>query len=505
MGYLLLTWLGRADRSAAGHRDRDRPGPLAEVVARPPGDLAWEEVWILDDGNVDDYTQVEAWLGSHAAGLRLRRCPVDLSAMGGPMSYRALFGAARSHLDVPEARRRGRAYHLSSGTLAMAATFILLARTWGFAGLLVESSREKGVQQVDFPYDALAALDPRAAPLELPELDEPRTFGEAIYASSEMDSAVRQARQLAPLDCKILLLGETGTGKELFARGIHAESPRSADPFVAINCGAIPRELFEAELFGAVKGAGTGVTAREGAVKWAGAGTLFLDEIGELRLDHQVKILRLLECGDYQPVGGREARSRARILAATNRDLLSAVQDGTFREDLLYRLAEGVVHLPPLRERGADVELLAYTLVARLNDERKTRSLTPKRLECGAVDELLSRPWPGNVRELKATITRTVTQTCDGDLISADDIRRADELLRGRFRQVSGLKPIPPIGDGLDIRAWLNRQNGPQVAALLRDAWGRSGHNKSAAARLLGLRDNKTFDRWCADHGVDLA
>ena len=223
----------------------------------------------------------------------------------------------------------------------------------------------------------------------------------------------------APSKASVFVTGETGTGKELIARAVHDLSPRRKSKFVAINCGAIPRDLIESEIFGHVKGAFTGATSdRAGAAELAEGGTLFLDELGEMPIELQPKLLRFLQLGEYQRVGDSAVRkSNIRIVAATNRDALDAVRTGKLREDLYYRLHVIPVALPPLRDRGADILLLAEQFLTRYAREEGKAFEGFSR---DAEEWLVSHAWPGNVRELENLVRQVVV------LKEGGQIRRAD-------------------------------------------------------------------------------
>jgi DNA-binding NtrC family response regulator len=232
-------------------------------------------------------------------------------------------------------------------------------------------------------------------------------FPRIVAEHAKMKEASQMTQRVAATDSTVLLLGESGTGKELFARAIHHLSPRADRPFVALNCAAIPEGLVENELFGHERGAYTGAGARKlGKLELAQGGTLFLDEIGELPLSIQSKLLRVLEEKRFERVGGiQEIEVNARILTATNKDLRSAVADKTFREDLYFRIAAVPITIPPLRDRGDDVLLLAGHFLDRFRREFRKPSLE---LTEDARARLLSYPWPGNVRELQNAIERAV-------------------------------------------------------------------------------------------------
>src|SRR5687768_1172442 len=246
------------------------------------------------------------------------------------------------------------------------------------------------------------------------QLRDRGAFGELVGVSEPMRQIYALIEQVAPSSASVLITGESGTGKELVARTIHNLSPRKNTSFVAINCSAIPETLMESELFGHERGAFTGAASRRlGCFELANAGTLLLDEISEMPVSLQAKLLRVLEDRKIRRLGGSaELSVDVRVLAATNRDPEEAVRSGAFREDLLYRLNVITVELPPLRERKADIPLLAQHLVAQLAERhgRPARLLSP-----AAVEALQSHRWPGNVRELRNVIERAVI-ICSGEV-----------------------------------------------------------------------------------------
>ena len=245
--------------------------------------------------------------------------------------------------------------------------------------------------------------------------------------------------KIAPTESSVLILGETGTGKELAARRIHEASKRPSMPFVAVNCGALPEQLVESELFGHRKGAFTGADShRKGLIEVADGGTLFLDELGELDRNTQVKLLRFLESGEVRRIGENESfHVDVRIVCATNRPLQEMVDEGSFREDLYFRVNTFEIRLPSLRERTGDIEALAKHLIERLH---RTRKVERASIAADAISVLQSHPWKGNVRELANTIEYALT-LCDGKLITAADL--PDSL--------GVTVPIPAAGSSDDI------------------------------------------------------
>jgi len=292
-----------------------------------------------------------------------------------------------------------------------------------------------------------------------------------VFTSQAMAEVLERAARVARTDSPVLLLGETGTGKEILAEAIHRASRRADGPLVRVNCGALPSSLLESELFGHVAGAFTGATHDSaGLFRAANHGTIFLDEIGELSLDLQVKLLRVLQDGEVRPVGGVQAvRVDVRLIAATNRDLAAAVAAGTFREDLFYRLNVVPLRLPPLRERREDIPLLVSHFLRRMaSGGRRLKTITPD-----AVDFLVKFDWPGNVRQLENAIEHAVV------LGRSDQIGVADfpESLR-RERTAPPSLPVAP-GSGTTFRDI-------EIAAIRR-ALEQSGHNLTHAARALAI------------------
>jgi two-component system response regulator AtoC len=299
-----------------------------------------------------------------------------------------------------------------------------------------------------------------------------------IGPSEAMQGVLRQVRKLAPQRTTVLLTGESGTGKELVARALHELSPRASLPFVAVNCGAIPGELIESELFGHAKGAFTdAIRTKKGLAAEADGGTLFLDEVGELPLQLQVKLLRFLQEEEVRPVGDtRSVKVDVRVVAASARDLGKAVAAGQFREDLYYRLDVVGVRLPPLRERPEDVEPLARHFLSRFAGLRP--DLPRLELSDAAREALGAYRWPGNVRELRHALERAVV-LADGPVIREEDLPEAV--------RACALAPPPPAPPGPDSALSVKRATRELEQRLIREALARTGGNRTRAAQLLEL------------------
>lgn len=308
-----------------------------------------------------------------------------------------------------------------------------------------------------------------------------------IGDSPALRQVLQDITQVAPTDATVLIIGETGTGKELAARAIHQASSRRERPLVIVNCAAIPPALMESEFFGHEPGAFTGATKkREGRFGLADKGTIFLDEIGELPLDLQAKLLRVLQEGEFEPVGSSHTKKvNVRVIAATNRDLLQAIREGRFREDLFYRLNVFPLRLPPLRERGDDVIRLASAFILHFANGMG-RSIAPLTAECER--RLKGYSWPGNIRELKNVIERAVITAIDGKL----NLDRALPEAPSPSRSSEQLKDLPAdtIRTAKELEA-LEREN--ILRALDATNWTVSG--EKGAAKLLGLNPSTLTSR----------
>ncbi len=324
-------------------------------------------------------------------------------------------------------------------------------------------------------------LASRAAMLE-EDLAELQGDDAILGRSDALRRALLQAKRVAPTDATVLLTGETGTGKELFARAIHAASPRADAALVRVNCAAVPASLMESEFFGHARGAFTGATrSREGRFALADGGTIFLDEVGELSLDLQAKLLRVLQEGTFEPVGSSRTREvDVRVVAATNRNLATEVEEGRFREDLFYRLAVFPLELPPLRDRGNDVVLLARAF-AETSARRHGRA--PPVLDETDERALRAYGWPGNVRELQNVVERAVITAVDGRLELARFLPPADGAADATGDGTASAPSAPARVLREEEMRRFEREN--LLRALEASAWKVSG--EGGAAERLGL------------------
>lgn len=375
---------------------------------------------------------------------------------------------------------------------------VILLTAHGTVPMAVEAMREGAADFMLKPFNrdevlfvvkkALAASEAeRSAP---PKVSPPKVESAdgMVGISASLEEARGLIRQAAPSMATVLVLGETGTGKELAARALHALSPRKAGPFVRLNCGALPENLFESELFGYEKGAFTGAAGRKpGRVELAQGGTLFLDEVGELTPVSQVKLLRLLQEKEYERLGGTETlKADVRIVAATHRNLPEMVKAGSFREDLYYRLNVVPLSLPPLRDRPDDFAPLTRHFLATLGAQngRPQASLTPS-----ALALLAGQSWPGNVRQLQNFIERLMVLSPPGDVIEESTVRK--ELMR------AGLEPerTASTGPGVASPDSLPERRKDAERQAVEEALEKAGGNRSVAARLLGISRRTLYNK----------
>ena len=499
---ILLCWLGMTDLKAASGLEEVGLGPVAQAVAATP----YKEVVLLNNWEKATAENYIIWLQKQTQSA----LTINHIKLSSPTNFGEIYQAASAIISEiikkhgPEADL---VFHLSPGTPAMAAVWILLAKT-RFPAELIESSKEHGVRTASVPFDISAeflphllnkpdkAIERLAAgiPAEAPEFDD------IIHRSEIMQRIILKARKVAPRSIPVLIEGESGTGKELLARAIHDASLRKSKLFVAINCGAIPSELVESELFGHEKGAFTGANAaRIGHFEAAEGGTIFLDEIGELPRKMQVKLLRTLQEGEVRRIGATRTRKiDVRIIAATNRNLIEEVAAGNFREDLFYRLAVAVIKLPPLRERAGDIGLLIDSLLDRINEQSKNEpGHKHKIISVNAKNILIQQAWPGNVRELQNTLTRAAVWSA-GDVLDDKDIEEA-------------LLPIPAAGKGKELV--LNQPLGeglslPEIMKTVAVHYLERGRsethgNKTKMAEILGLPSYQTLTNWLKKYGLE--
>lgn len=507
---MLVSWIGNADLRAPSSPDKSDVGPVAQAIAARQFDC----VLLLADQDAKALRAYEGWLRTGSTSKKRSELKLVRVELTSPTNFEEIYSAVTSTLDreLREFKERPQlTFHLSPGTPAMAAIWVILGKT-RYQAELIQSSKQKGVETASVPFDnslspefvsdMLRMPDRQLQKLSAGSSEEAMKFGDIIYRGAAMQRLVSRARKAAPRSVPILIEGESGTGKELLARAIHQASPRSGKPFQVVNCGAIPSELVESELFGHVKGSFTGATKDHvGHFQAADGGTLFLDEIGELPLPAQVKLLRAVQEGEVRPVGAAHIKHvDVRIIAATNRDLALEVVAGRFREDLFYRLAVLILKVPPLRERDGDLVALIDGLLARINEQSeqaKEPGFVRKKLSADARKLLMMEAWPGNIRELENTLRRAIVWA-DADIVTAGDIK---EALLPSARKGAGVDAIldRPLDQGVDLQDIM----GAVATHYLRRAIEAAHGNKSKAAELVGLPSYQTLTNWMRKYGIE--
>lgn len=491
---VLVSWIGGNDLKAPSSKEEEGHafGPVASTLK----EQAFDAVELLYNYPEDQVRPYLEWLQEQVqTPINARSIPLS-----SPVNFGEIYVQANQQLSRLSAEGCELSILLSPGTPAMQAVWILLGKT-RYPCAFYQSSLEKGVQAVDIPFELSAEYLPAAKEIGSTKLSQlaaanapiDAAFDNIVTRNPHMQSLKAQAQILADREVPVLIYGETGTGKELFARAIHNAGDRANMPFIPVNCGAIPSELVDSVLFGHKRGAFTGaISDKPGVFEQADGGTLFLDEFGELEPSVQVRLLRVLQEGVFVPVGGtKEHKVDVRLITATHRNLMEAVASGSFREDLFYRVAVGVLHLPPLREREGDLSLLTDGLISSMGADDRT--LEHKKVSPEAKNLILQHSWRGNVRELQSTLLRAALWS-QGDTITDEDIRQA---LFQMPEKDSGLMDRD-VSQGVDIQEIISEL----AAGYIRKALVISGQNKTRAAQLLGLKNYQTLSNWMEKYGI---
>ncbi len=496
-----VAWIGRTDHEAAEGNLGNDLGPIATALV---GMARYSRVYLLTNYEFILSRRYCTWL-EKTAGYDPKQVDLYQVDLKSPIDYASIYTEVSANLKAAGLPRDDveLTFHLSPGTPAMAAIWIILSKT-RFPARLIQTSRERGLEPVDFFFDLASDFLPeflqrtadRIVRLTDGAKEVAPQFSKLIHKSAAVRQQIDLARRIAVLDVPVLILGETGTGKELFAEAIHAASSRAEKQFIAVNCGAMTPELASSELFGHKRGAFTGaVVDRKGHFQEATGGTLFLDEVGDLPVETQVRLLRALQTGEITPLGAsKPIQVDVRVVAATHRDLAADVAAGRFREDLFHRLAVGILRLPPLRERDSDVSVLIDHFLSQINADAKDRpEAEEKKISESAKKILFSYAWPGNIRELYHTLVRaTVWST--SSTITADDARAALLQIQRRGESVLGR----PMTQGFDLKGLLDEVARDYIARALNQAGGR----KNIAAELLGFPNYQTLGNWMKRLGV---
>jgi DNA-binding NtrC family response regulator len=480
---ILLTFTGFHDPYTIGLVGNEEvPGPILSLVKN----MHFDKTILFSTPNTTDITtQTVETLQRLAPKMIVERADLPLAD---PTDYLPILRYLRKYFTGIANSADGSEFFISvaSGTPQMHACWLLLVASGEIPAQILHTRPPRFVtndrplvSKVDLSSPEFPVVTPNVFSFDvseprLPNLDESLRELEIIGDHPSMKKAIDGAAVLATANVPVLILGETGTGKDLFSKLIHRLSDRSRNAFVPINCAAISRELVESTLFGHRKGAFTGANADQiGRFDVADHGVLFLDELGELPIPAQSKLLRVVEDGVIEPLGATKTHKvDVRIIAATNQDMKEAIKSGRFRDDLYFRLNRGEIKLPPLRERRSDIPKIALHILDRVNASAKY----PKRLSRDAIKKLQGHSWPGNARDLRNVLERSV-------LFAKKPILEPDDLVFNNVIEEELNPSLPEPSEGFSLEEYLADVRDKLIRKSLEIANG----NQSEAARLLGV------------------
>ena len=499
MSRVLLAWIGRHDLNA---EQQGAKGPILQSLL--DADAAYDQVVLLGSNWFDELDNYCLWLEQQLKlQVRYKKtlievfpCPLD-----DPTHFDNIFKFSKQAIDQLHQLNCHVTINISPGTPAMSSVWLLLANGFYSNVVCVQTSQQNGTRRVQLPFDISLELrkhtDNNLTKLASGKTHLDKAFSDIEGKSELMKIEIARAKKIAQRDVPVIIQGPTGSGKEVIAHAIHHASSRANNLFRVINCGAIPANLVESELFGHVKGAFTGADKdKKGIFEQAHGGTLFLDELGELPLDAQVKLLRVIQQGELTPVGSsKTVQIDVRVICATHRDLLQMIESGSFREDLFYRLAVGVINLPSLQQRQDDIEGLAISLLNEINQEAASQpDYIAKRLDQQAIAFIKQHTWPGNVRELKTTLTRA-SIWCDDQIISPQHIEQS--IIARDVNQDKA--SFGNIHAGFSIEQEVKKLKQHYIEQAL----AKTKYKKGQAAQLLGLNSHQVLTKWMQSVGIE--
>ncbi|MEW6184211.1 MAG: RNA repair transcriptional activator RtcR family protein [Thermodesulfobacteriota bacterium] len=481
---VLLTFTGFHDPYFKGLiGQEEQRGPILSLLSLRP----FDKVYIFDTPATKKLTiATQKAIYKQDKKIDVEVLKIDLDD---PTDYQAILKGLRYHIRELQEKQSEANYFIAvaSGTPQMHACWVLLTAAGEIPAKILHvrpprfvTKESPMLSEVDLTAREFPVVRSQAGMIfsedkTVPDIGTVMTQLEIVGDHPKIFRVLETGALLAPSKAPILIFGETGTGKEIVARFIHRLSDRKNEPFVPINCAAIPEELIESLLFGHKKGAFTGaISDQAGKFDVADKGTLFLDELGDLPPSAQAKLLRVLQDGLVEPIGDKIPHTiDVRIIGATNRDLHKLVRQGKFREDLYYRLNVGELKLPPLRERRQDIPKLALHALDRINGTLRNA----KRLSPEALSRLLAHNWPGNVRDLENVIERSV-RLCRNDVLQADDL-----LITDPISYADPLEALPVPFEGFSLDEFLTSARKQLILRALETSDG----NQSKASRLLGI------------------
>tara|TARA_R110002033_G_C3896287_1_gene239489 strand:- start:10505 stop:12004 length:1500 start_codon:yes stop_codon:yes gene_type:complete len=497
--HTLLTWLGSKDLD---NMQNNANAAIATIAAK--AEQPFDKIIILSNKDEDKWTQFERFLkkcmsiiNRPAIDIQIHNAHID-----SPIDYPSIAKVTEKWINKLSEESETLSINLTSGTPTMTTLSVLIGKGKSNTRFL-QATPSNEIIEVNIPFDfAQAYVQSAAKGIASKATSEPKlnnAFNELTAHSYSMKSVVSKAKKISTSEIPALIIGETGTGKELMANAIHQGSLRAQKPLRIVNCGALPENIVDSTLFGHKKGSFTGADRdHPGLFEQANGGTLFLDEVGELPLSIQVKLLRTLQQGEITRLGDtKNLYVDVRIIAATHQDLVSLVSQGKFREDLFYRLAVGIIEMPSLRHRKDDIPYIVNQLVSEINlSNTKHPSYKSKIISDQAINFIQTQTWQGNIRELWSTLNRAFLWS-DEAVINEQDI--VDSIIN---RQKHELKHniVMSIHDKVDVVQITDDIKEKYVRAALTA----SGNVKKQAAKMLGLKDHQTLSNWMKRLNIEI-
>ena len=489
--HTLLTWLGNKDLENMEQDQNAAVSTLAIKSATP-----FDKIVILSNKDETKWNQFERFLKKRMA--MSNRPAEDIQVykvhITNPIDYQSIASETEKWITKLSEEADTLSINLTSGTPTMTTLSVLIGKAKVNTEFLQATPSNELIQvkiPIDFgqEYFRSASKSIASTATSLPKISQ--AFSELTINSSTMLNVVNKAKRISSSEVPALILGDTGTGKELMAVAIHKGSLRSHKPLKIINCGAFAENLVDSTLFGHKKGAFTGAEKdHPGLFEQADGGTIFLDEVGELTPEIQVKLLRALQQGEINRLGDTKTINvDVRIIAATHQDLVKLVSEGKFREDLFYRLAVGIIKMPALRDRCEDISTIVNQLVEQINKAgSKHPSYISKQISSKGINFILSQGWPGNIRELWSTLNRAFLWS-DSHIVTEVDL---SEALINRTSLSNNEEIILSFNDKVDISQLTENYQKKYVEAALKA----SGNIKKHATKMLGLKDHQTLSNW---------
>lgn len=496
---ILLSWLGTKDIENMLDDEQNASISTLAIKSQNP----FDKIVILSNHKEKYWKKFECFIKKRMATINRpdQDIQVHKANINSPIDYESIHQVTESWISKLSEQADTLSINLTSGTPAMTTLSVLIGK--GKANVqFLQTTPKNELLRVDVPIDfgqeyvKSASKNIAHTATSKPKIEQ--AFSELTANSVLMKEVVNKAKRISSSEVPALILGETGTGKELIATAIHKGSLRASKPLKVINCGAFSESLVDSTLFGHKKGAFTGAEKdHPGLFEQAHGGTLFLDEVGELTPEIQVKLLRALQQGEINRLGGTKTiHVDVRVIAATHQDLSKLVSEGKFREDLFYRLAVGIIQMPALRERSEDMPSIVSQLTSQINKAgSKHPEYISKEIPEKGINFIMSQSWPGNIRELWSTLNRAFLWS-DSQIITDKDLRDA---IINRHQSNDCTDIVLSYNDKVDITQLTEQYQKKYVLAALKA----SGNVKKQATQILGLKDHQTLSNWMKRLGID--